>query len=314
MSLADPPAPVGLELRRWRERRRRTQLDLALDAGISPRHLSFVETGRSKPGAAVIMALAEQLEIPARERNGLLLAAGHAPAFPDRPLTDPLAPAQQMINAVLAQHEPYPAMVVDRHWDLVASNSAAAFLGELIDPSLRVPPINVMRAGLHPLGLSRWLTEPARVHHHFAARLRAQVARTADPRLAALLVEIDSYLPASPDDRSARRDGAASEPHGGPIGVRLPDGREAHFFGLFATFDVPFDITSAELALELVYPADSASAEMLRSLARARPPAVERRIREQPGSTSGRSYPAAVAPATNSAIAAVNARRLSSQA
>jgi transcriptional regulator with XRE-family HTH domain len=269
MSLADPHPAVGIELRRWRERRRRTQLDLALDAGVSPRHLSFVETGRSKPGAAVIMALAEHLEIPIRERNILLLAAGHAPAFPDHPLSDPLAPAQRIIDAVLAQHEPYPAMVVDRQWNLVASNAASAALAHLIDPSLLVPPINVMRAGLHPLGLSRWLVDRPRVHDHFASRLRAQAARTADPQLALLLEEIDSYAPASPDNRSPHADAMPSALDGGPIAVRLPDGREAHFFGLFATVDAPFDITSAELALELVYPADPASATLLESLARA---------------------------------------------
>src|ERR1700726_710405 len=131
MATDAPDAPIGVLLREWRERRRRTQLDLALDAGVSARHLSFVETGRSRPGAEVILRIAEHLELPLRERNRLLLAAGYAPAFPDRPLEAPeMRPTKRALEEILAQHEPYPAMVIDRRWDLVSANQAAWVLAD----------------------------------------------------------------------------------------------------------------------------------------------------------------------------------------
>jgi transcriptional regulator with XRE-family HTH domain len=257
--------PIGAQLRQWRERRHRTQLDLALDAGISPRHLSFVETGRSRPGADVILRLAEQLEIPFRERNGLLLAAGHAPAFPHRALHDPqMESIRAVLDLVLARHEPYPAMVIDRHWNLVAANQAASVLAGVIDASLLTAPINVMRAGLHPRGLARWIVNLEQVRNYFTSRLQAQVALTADPKLAALLDEINSY----PSPHDSER---ASHPPGdlgaGPIRVRAPDGSELSFFGMFATFDAPFDVASSELAIELAYPADPLTDEVLHTLA-----------------------------------------------
>src|SRR2546430_13503624 len=153
MATMIPQARVGPLLREWRRRRRRTQLDLALDAGISARHLSFVETGRSKPSAEMVLLLADQLEVPFRERNHLLLAAGHAPAFPERSLQDPeLAPVREALDLILAGHEPYPAAVVDRAWNLVAANSSAVALtaGVDVDPALLEPPVNVLRLGLHP--------------------------------------------------------------------------------------------------------------------------------------------------------------------
>ena len=137
---------VGPLLREWRKRRRRTQLDLALDAGISARHLSFVETGRSTPSPGMVMLLAEQLEVPFRERNQLLLAAGHAPAFPERSLEDPeLAPVREALDLVLSDHEPYPALVIDRRWNIVAANSATLALAEWLDPALLEPPTNMQR-------------------------------------------------------------------------------------------------------------------------------------------------------------------------
>ena len=137
---------VGPLLREWRTRRRRTQLDLALDAGVSARHLSFVETGRSTPSAEMVLLLAEQLEVPFRDRNQLLLAAGHAPAFPERALEDPeLAPVREALDLVLTRHEPYPALVIDRHWNVVAANSATVALAEWIDPALLEPPAKMRR-------------------------------------------------------------------------------------------------------------------------------------------------------------------------
>src|SRR5882762_10835071 len=155
MATMSSEARVGPLLREWRTRRRRTQLDLALDAGISARHLSFVETGRSRPGREMLMRVAEELEIPFRERNQLLLAAGHAPAYPERSLDGPdLAPVREALDVILSGHEPYPAVAVDRVWNMVAANAAMFALteGVDIDPKLLEPPINVIRVGLHPSG------------------------------------------------------------------------------------------------------------------------------------------------------------------
>lgn len=269
MATDAPEVPIGTLLRQWRERRRRTQLDLALDAGISARHLSFVETGRSKPGADIIVRIAEHLELPLRERNRLLLAAGHAPAFPDRSLEDPeMRPTKAALELILAQHEPYPAMVIDRHWNLVSANEAVGVLAGMIDPSLLGPPINVMRAGLHPGGLARWIVNLRQVRAYFTSRLRRQIDATADPELIALLDEINGY-PWSGQERGAPGE-PADEPTAGSIRMRGPDGTEYSFFGMFSTFDVPFDVASSELAVELAYSADPATAERLRQLAQAR--------------------------------------------
>ena len=138
--------PVGDLLREWRQRRRMSQLDLSLDAEISTRHLSFLETGRSQPSRDMVLRLAEQLDVPLRDRNVLLQAAGYAPVFPERPLDDPaLRIARQAIDQVLAGHEPYPALAVDRHWTLVASNAATGGLLAGVDPALLQPPVNVLR-------------------------------------------------------------------------------------------------------------------------------------------------------------------------
>src|SRR5206468_9505914 len=153
MATVSSQSRVGPLLREWRKRRRRTQLDLALDAGISGRHLSFVETGRSTPSPEMVLLLAEQLEVPFRERNQLLLAAGHAPAFPERSLQDPeLAPVREALDLILTAHEPYPALVIDRRWNIVAANSATVALAEWLDPALLEPSDNVKRSppGLVP--------------------------------------------------------------------------------------------------------------------------------------------------------------------
>src|SRR4030081_1708520 len=168
MATISSEARVGPLLREWRTRRRRTQLDLALDAGISARHLSFVETGRSRPGREMLMRLAEELEIPFRERNQLLLAAGHAPAFPERSLEDPeLAPVREALDLILRGHEPYPAMAIDRGWNLVAANSAFGALATWVDPVLLAPPVNAMRVGLHPRGLAQWIVNLGVVRAYF---------------------------------------------------------------------------------------------------------------------------------------------------
>jgi|SRR5205085_7568739 transcriptional regulator with XRE-family HTH domain len=255
---------VGPLLREWRARRRLTQLELALDAGVSARHLSFVETGRSKPGREMLLAVAEQLHIPFREQNQLLLAAGHAPAFPERPLADrELAPVREALDRVLAWHEPYPAVVFDRAWNLVAANAPMAELAASvdIDPALLEPPINILRTGLHPRGLAPLIVNLAEWRAHFLQRLARQIAISGDDDLRSLLDEVAGYpIPAGEDE-------AATEAGGGeilgPVRFRAPTGGEWSFFGMFAGFDTPFEVTTSELAIELLFPADRATAKAL---------------------------------------------------
>jgi transcriptional regulator with XRE-family HTH domain len=190
MAIMNSEPSVGLLLREWRKRRQLTQLDLALDAGVSPRHVSFIETGRSKPSAEMVLALATQLEVPVRERNHLLLAAGYAPVFPERSFTDPeMAPVREALDLILTGHEPYPAVVIDRSWNVVASNSAIAALSTWIDPELLKPPVNAMRVGLHPKGLAQWIINLGEVRAHFVGRLGVGAlfspAKMAATRLAA---------------------------------------------------------------------------------------------------------------------------------
>ena len=255
---------VGSLLREWRERRRVTQLELALDAGISARHLSFVETGRSQPGREMLLRVLEQLKVPFREQNRLLLAAGHAPAYPERSFDDPdLAPVRDALDLVLSGHEPYPAIAVDRAWNMVAANSAMLALTEAveIDPELLEPPINVMRVGLHPRGLGPLFVNLGDWHAHWLKRLERQLAATGDEQLASLIDELAGYPVPEPDADAVS--GFATGEMLGPVRVRTPDGRELAFFGMFASFDTPFEVTTSELAVELLFPADRATAETL---------------------------------------------------
>jgi transcriptional regulator with XRE-family HTH domain len=254
---------AGQLLRQWRERRRLTQLELALDARVSARHLSFVETGRSKPGRELLLRLAEQLDLPYRERNHLLLVAGHAPAFPERSLDDPaLEPVRAALDGVLAAHEPYPGMAFDRGWNLVAANqgAAAVFGGVEVDPKLLEPPVNLLRLGLHPGGLGPLIVNYDRWRSHFARRLSEQIAITGDGELNELLEEILAYPAGSEGDVDRGPEGDAL----GPVRVRVPGGGEWAFFGMFAGFDTPFEVTSSELAFELLFPADRSTEEAIR--------------------------------------------------
>jgi transcriptional regulator with XRE-family HTH domain len=246
---------VGRQLREWRTRRRLTQLELALDAGISPRHLSFVETGRSRPGRDMLLRVLERLEVPFRQRNELLLAAGHAPAFAERALQDPeLEPVRDALERILTGHEPYPAIAVDRRWNVVAANRAVWALARAVDvePALLEPPVSAVRASLHPRGLSPLIVDVGAWRSFFRERLERQLALTGDRELEALIEEIDGYgggePPAAP---------------GGPLRIRGPGGGVLSFISMFATFDTPFDVTTSELAVELLFPADRATAEAL---------------------------------------------------
>ena len=269
MATAGALVDVGLLLRQWRERRRLTQLEVALDAGISARHLSFVETGRSKPGRAMLLSVAERLAIPYRERNEILLAAGHAPAFPERSLEDPaLSPVRDALDRILAAHEPYPAIAFDRGWDLVAANAAATAMVELVDvdPSLLESPVNALRIGLHPRGLAPYIVNLGHWRSHFLGRLAQQVAITGDAELSALLEELNGY-PGGDEDTASQREIDATDALG-PVHIHAPGGGEWSFFGMFATFDTPFDVTTSELALELLFPADHATQQAFKKEAR----------------------------------------------
>jgi transcriptional regulator with XRE-family HTH domain len=264
MAAVQSQPEVGSLLRQWRERRRVTQLELALDAGISARHLSFVETGRSKPGREMLLGVLEQLKIPFREQNRLLLAAGHAPAYPERSFDDPeLAPVRDALDVILSGHEPYPAIAVDRLWNMVAANDAMLALTESvdIDPVLLEPPINVMRVGLHPRGFGQLFVNLGDWHAHWLKRLERQLAATGDEQLAALIDEISAYSVPEPEN-DAGTEITGSEMLG-PVRVRTPDGGRLSFFGMFASFDTPFEVTTSELAIELLFPADRTTAETL---------------------------------------------------
>jgi transcriptional regulator with XRE-family HTH domain len=256
---------AGDLLREWRQRRRKTQLDLALDAEISTRHLSFVETGRSQPSREMLLRLAEHLEMPLRERNMLLLAAGFAPAFPERPLDDPaLDAARRAIDLVLAGHEPYPALAIDRHWTLVAANAAVMRLLDGLDPSVLQPPVNVLRLSLHPAGLAPRIANRAEWRAHLIARLRRQIAASGDPALSELLRELIALDPGGSSD--------AADPdrdYGGvivPFMLSTPAG-VLSFISTTTVFGTPVDVTLSELAIESFFPADAATADALRALA-----------------------------------------------
>lgn len=253
-------------LRAWRERRRLTQLDLAVAADVSTRHLSFLETGRANPSREMALVLAEHLDIPLRERNELLHAAGFAPAFPRRPLRAPeMAPVSDAIEQVLHGHEPYPAVAVDRYWDVVAMNTAAAVFADGVEADLLGPPINVYRLSLHPRGMAPRIANFPEFAHHLLRQLRHDVAVSADPALAALLEEVAAY----PDVREPSRRPGNPATVVVPMRLRHPAG-ELALFTTIATFGTPVDVTVAELALEAFFPADATTARRLADLAESR--------------------------------------------
>lgn len=256
------PQPVGTLLREWRQRRRLTQMDLALDADISPRHLSFVETGRALPSREMLLHLVEELEIPLRERNTLLVAAGYAPMFRERRLDDAaLAQARKAIDVVLEAQKPYPAFALDRHWNIVASNSALQELYEGVAPELMAPSVNAMRLSLHPKGVAPRIENLAEWRAHLLARLRKQVELTGDPVLAALLEEIRGY------------GGAGEAPHGlentvlVPLKIRCSLGLLS-FLSTTTVFGTPVDVTLSELMIEMFFPADAQTAEAVQRAGR----------------------------------------------
>ena len=247
---------AGDLLREWRQRRRLSQLDLAIAADVSARHLSFVETGRSKPTSEMILHLAEHLDVPLRDRNALLLAGGYAPAYPERSLAEPdLQAVQAALKRVLAGHEPYPAVVVNRWWELVDANPAIAIFTSAVDPGLLQPPVNVLRLSLHPAGLAPRIVNLPEWRAHLLARLHRQAQATGDPRLAGLHDELTAY-PGGQNQPPKPADVVV------PLRYRSED-EELSFISLTTILGTPMDVTVEELAIESFYPADETTAAAL---------------------------------------------------
>lgn len=252
---------VGDLLREWRVRRRLSQLSLALDADVSPRHLSFVETGRAQPSRDLLLRLAERLEVPLRDRNALLLAAGFAPGYPERSWDDPAwRTAREAVDGVLRGHEPYPALAIDRHWTLLAANRVVPLLLTGVEPDLLAPPVNVIRLSLHPAGLAPRIENLHQWRTHLVARLRRQVESTADPVLADLLAEVLDYEP--PEPAPARSFDGPEVELVVPLRLRTDHGSLA-LISTTMVFGSAVELTLAELAIESFFPANATTAETL---------------------------------------------------
>lgn len=251
VALAHDDASFGGHLRAWRQHRRMSQLQLGLHAGVSAKHLSYIETGRSLPSREMVLHLARCLDVPLRDHNALLLAAGYAPQFPERELSDDALDAvRTAVHLMLEHHDPLPAIVVDRRWNLVDANAGAWLLTADVSPALLDPPINVVRMSLHPDGMSRTVENFEEYAHHVVERLRRQVAQTADPWLAQLLDEVTTYP-------RICRSAPVPRPPGAVLPLRLRVGDVTlSLFSTIATVGAPLDVTVAELAVEAFFPAD----------------------------------------------------------
>ncbi|MGW3247529.1 helix-turn-helix domain-containing protein [Streptomyces sp. NPDC001070] len=265
-------AGVGTLLRGWRERRRISQLELALRADSSARHISFIETGRSRPSQAMVLRLAEHLDVPVRERNALLVAAGYAPAYPETPLRDPaMHPLRDSLDRLLAAYDPFPALVLDGMYDVVAANQGVGALLEGVAPHLLRPPLNAMRITLHPEGIAPRILNLRQWRGHLLERIERQIAMSGHGPLRALYAELISYP--VPQGRDA--DGSASAdtevfPFALPMRIEH-GGRVLSFISTATTFNTPMDVTVSELAIETFLPADPETAAALQSLT---PPAA----------------------------------------
>ncbi|HEY0878646.1 MAG TPA: helix-turn-helix transcriptional regulator [Zeimonas sp.] len=269
---AEAISPVGALLREWRQRRRLSQLELACDAEISTKHLSFVETGRARPSREMLLQLAERLQVPLRERNRLFAAAGYAPLYAERALDDPvLKAAREAIHLVLAGHEPYPALAVDRRWSMVHANAAVAPLLDGVDAALLAPPANVLRLSLHPRGLAPRIVNLREWRAHLLSRLQNDINASGDPGLMQLLDELRGYPgesgSAAPAAAHARDLRASPLPPGGavvPLRLCVADS-VLDFFSTTTVFGTPLDVTLSELAIESFFPANAHTAERLRA-------------------------------------------------
>jgi transcriptional regulator with XRE-family HTH domain len=266
MSTMTSALPVGELLRQWRTRRRMSQMKLALQAEVSTRHLSFVETGRSRPSRDMVLHLGEQLDLPLRERNQLLLAAGFAPVYTQTALDAPhMAAVRDAVRLVLKGHEPYPAVVVDRTWHLVEANASVALFTEGLPSELLVPPVNVLRVSLHPSGVAPNIVNLGEWRAHLLGRLKRQVALTSDAELAQLYEELREY-PCDQPEPDVELPGPGEVIV--PLRIRAGD-QELSFFSTVATFGTPLDITLSELVIESFFPADAATAQALQDRAAA---------------------------------------------
>lgn len=253
--------PFGQLLREWRQRRRLSQLDVATEAEISSKHLSFLETGRSQPSREMLLKLVELLDVPLRERNTMLVAAGFAPVFAERSLDDPaLLAAREAVDLVLKGHEPYPALAIDRHWTMLAANRAVAPLLGDVTAELLKPPVNVLRLSLHPEGLAPRIVNLAVWRMHLFARLRRQIEVSGDQKLVDLHDELARFPAPAANAREARIDASAVAI---PLQLAM-NGVVLSFISTTTVFGTPIDITLSELALETFFPADAVTAQILR--------------------------------------------------
>jgi transcriptional regulator with XRE-family HTH domain len=259
--------PVGELLREWRERRRLSQLELSSQTDISTRHLSFVETGRARPSAQLILRLTEHLEVPLRDRNRVLLAGGYAPAYPETALDAPrLSAVREAVRRVLSGHEPYPAAAVDRYWRMVDGNAGVALFTEGCAPELLAPPVNVLRLSLHPDGMAPRIENLAQWREHLLDRLHRQAAATGDRYLDELHEELSGYPGGPAPAAGSRSGGAGADRLVVPLRYRRGD-EVLSFFSTTTVFGTPLDVTLAELAIESFFPADPATAARLRAAA-----------------------------------------------
>jgi len=263
-ALNSPPAGFGVHLRAWRLRRRLSQLDLAAEADISTRHLSYVETGRANPSREMVLRLTARLEVPLRERNAFLVAAGYAPMYRESRLDEPaMTAAKQAVELILRSHEPFPALAIDRHWNLVAANRMLPHLLSDVDASLLQAPVNVLRLSLHPQGLAPRIINLKQWRDHLFERLSRQIAASAEPGLISLLADLRS-LPAPVAGAEEYLQGE----HMGiamPLRIRSPSG-VLSFIGTTTIFGSPLDVTLQEIALETFFPADEFTTQILRAL------------------------------------------------
>jgi transcriptional regulator with XRE-family HTH domain len=257
--IAGAPSTAGALLREWRQRRRLSQLDVASRSAVSARHLSFIETGRARPSREMVLHLAQRLEVPLRERNRLLLAAGYAPGFGERSLDEQeMSPVREAVERLLRAHEPYPALVVDRHWNIVASNRGVDFVVRSVAPELLAAPANVYRIALHPDGLAPRIRNLGEWSAHMLMRLRRELEIAPDPELDALYEEVTAY----PGVQTSFEQPSEAEAILVTHTLELDD-VELTMFSTVTTFGTARDVTLAELAIESFFPADSETAAAL---------------------------------------------------
>jgi len=262
----DTGSGAGALLRSWRERRQFSQLQLALRADSSARHISFIETGRSRPSQEMILRLAEHLDVPVRERNALLLAAGYAPLYPETSMDDPTMDALRGgVERLLAAHDPYPALVVDGTYRILAANRSVGLLLAGVAEHLLEPPLNAMRITLHPEGLAPRIRNLREWRGHLLEQMERQIALVRSEPLRELYEEVSAYPVPADSGHESSRDAAELFPFALPLRIEH-DGRVLSFFSTIATFNTPMDVTVSELAMETFLPADPETVAYLQSL------------------------------------------------